>query len=338
METQADDFRPVRLTTEDLPERDRVPVWREFFGRRVFHTEIEPAPDAPFYADVTVRSAPGLCAVTSSLQSPVRMTRTPALVADGNDDVALVVMTAPGVVAQWGREIAFNAGDAVLATAAEPSISTAPFAARYRCIHMRRADLVPLVPDLDDAVLPRIAPNDEALQYLLSYVRYLEEQQTLADRRVAQAAALHLRDLFALVVGATREAAFVGQGRGLRAARLQAIKRYIKDHLGDGRLTVSAVAARHRVSPRYVQRLFEGEGTTFSEYVLNQRLAHVRRMLSDPRYAGWTVSAIALEAGFGDVSYFNRRFRRRFGASPTEFRGGAYADLERSRGGSTIVR
>jgi AraC-like DNA-binding protein len=43
-------------------------------------------------------------------------------------------------------------------------------------------------------------------------------------------------------------------------------------------------------------------------------------MLADPRHAGWTVSAIALEAGFGDVSYFNRRFRRRFGAPPTHFR------------------
>jgi AraC-like DNA-binding protein len=69
-----------------------------------------------------------------------------------------------------------------------------------------------------------------------------------------------------------------------------------------------------------VQRLFESEGTTFSEYVLDQRLACVHRMLPDPRYAGWTVSAIALEAGFGDVSYFNRRFRRRFGASPTQCR------------------
>ena len=79
--------------------------------------------------------------------------------------------------------------------------------------------------------------------------------------------------------------------------------------------------ARHRVTTRYVQLLFEHEGTTFSEYVLNKRLARAHRMLSDPRYVGWTVSAIALEAGFGDVSYFNRCFRRRYGATPTQLRG-----------------
>jgi AraC-like DNA-binding protein len=85
-------------------------------------------------------------------------------------------------------------------------------------------------------------------------------------------------------------------------------------------LNVGAVAARYRVTPRYVQLMFEGEGITFSEFVLNQRLARVHRTLCDSRHAGSTVSAIALEVGFGDVSYFNRCFRRRYGASPTDVR------------------
>jgi AraC-like DNA-binding protein len=180
--------------------------------------------------------------------------------------------------------------------------------------------LTRLVPDLDDVLSRRIVPRTEALQYLMGYVGFLEAQQIPADAELARATALHMRDLFALALGASRDAAVVAEGRGLRAARLQAMKRYIADNLSDGNLTVRAVAARHRVTPRYVQRLFESEGTTFSEYVLDQRLACVHRMLPDPRYAGWTVSAIALEAGFGDVSYFNRRFRHRFGASPTQCR------------------
>lgn len=93
-------------------------------------------------------------------------------------------------------------------------------------------------------------------------------------------------------------------------------------NLDNGRLSVGAVAARHRVTPRYVQLLFEREGTTFSEYVLNKRLARAHRMLADPRYVTWTVTDVALEAGFGDVSYFNRRFRRRYGARPTDVRYG----------------
>jgi len=76
----------------------------------------------------------------------------------------------------------------------------------------------------------------------------------------------------------------------------------------------------HRVKPRYVQRLFESEGTTFTDYVLTQRLAFARRLLSDPFRAGVKISAIALDAGFGDLSYFNRTFRRRYGMTPSELR------------------
>jgi AraC-like DNA-binding protein len=43
-------------------------------------------------------------------------------------------------------------------------------------------------------------------------------------------------------------------------------------------------------------------------------------MLSDPRHAGFTISAIAYAAGFGDLSYFNRALRCRYGGSPFDVR------------------
>jgi AraC-like DNA-binding protein len=69
-----------------------------------------------------------------------------------------------------------------------------------------------------------------------------------------------------------------------------------------------------------VQMLFESEGTTFSGYVLEQRLTRAHRMLTDLGLRNWTISAIAFEVGFGNLSYFNRVFRRRFGATPSDTR------------------
>jgi AraC-like DNA-binding protein len=43
-------------------------------------------------------------------------------------------------------------------------------------------------------------------------------------------------------------------------------------------------------------------------------------MLIDRRYAHLNIAQIAHESGFGDVSYFNRAFRRHFGAKPSDFR------------------
>jgi AraC-like DNA-binding protein len=45
-------------------------------------------------------------------------------------------------------------------------------------------------------------------------------------------------------------------------------------------------------------------------------------MLTDPRRAGEKISSIAYDCGFGDVSYFNRMFRRSYGAVPSEVRAG----------------
>jgi len=88
---------------------------------------------------------------------------------------------------------------------------------------------------------------------------------------------------------------------------------------------VNAVAqagegARHRLRVRYVQRLFEADGTSFSEFLLRERLALARRLLLNPPNANLKISAIALDAGFGNLSYFNASFRRGYGASPSDLR------------------
>ena len=319
MDARGSDFAPVRFSSDDLPERDRIPAWRDFFAPRIFSAEIEPAADLPFRTDVAVRALPGFT-LMSARSTLARLSRTPALLADGRDDLGLIVSSSDGVAQCGERTFACGASSAFVFSAAEAYSTTSPSPAHYFGVLVPPKALADRVPDLSDAA-PRLIPaGHEHLAYLVSYMHFVQE--ATLDHELARAATSHLYDLVALVVGASRDAAFVAEGRGLRAARLQAIKRLVTDRLGDGGLSVGAVAARHRVTPRYVQRLFEGEGTTFTEYVLEQRLARVRAMLDDPRCAGWTVTAIALAAGFGDISHFNRCFRRRYGASPTEVRGG----------------
>jgi AraC-like DNA-binding protein len=82
-------------------------------------------------------------------------------------------------------------------------------------------------------------------------------------------------------------------------------------------LVVAALAARHGISPRYVHKLFEDDGRTYSQVVLDARL---ERALRELRSTTRTVSAIAGAVGFSDLSYFNRTFRRRYGMTPTDAR------------------
>jgi AraC-like DNA-binding protein len=129
-----------------------------------------------------------------------------------------------------------------------------------------------------------------------------------------------VHDLVAATIRASRDRRAIAEGRGIAAARLQAIMTDISAHLGDGDLSVVETARRHRVTPRYVHRLLENEGLTFSSFVLGQRLSRAHRLLSDPHHADRNISSVAFDVKFGDLSYFNRTFRQRYAATPREIR------------------
>jgi AraC family transcriptional regulator len=86
----------------------------------------------------------------------------------------------------------------------------------------------------------------------------------------------------------------------------------------DQPLSLQHLATEVAMSPYHFLRTFRAvAGMSPHQYLLHTRLqrAAVRlRCSSDP------ISAIALEAGFSDLSTFNRRFRRFLGASPGAYR------------------
>ena len=72
---------------------------------------------------------------------------------------------------------------------------------------------------------------------------------------------------------------------------------------------------------RTLQRMFEADGVTFTDFVLaERRVAHAYRTLRDIAHAGQPISTIAFDCGFQHISYFNRVFRTRFAASPSDVR------------------
>ena len=224
----------------------------------------------------------------------------------------------PFVISQGDAELTLGDGDATFVSTAEPASFTHYPPGDVLAFRVPRLAFAQHLADLENCYLRRIARGTPALMLLRSYAGIVTSDQTF-DRELQQAVVTHVYDLMAVAIGATADAQ-TAQERGLRAARLDAIKQDIAGSLGQAALSVATLASRHGCTPRSVQRLFETEGTTFTEYVLAQRLAQAHRMLNDPRRDGDKVSAIAYDCGFGDVSYFNRMFRRQFGAVPSDVR------------------
>ncbi|HEU4427124.1 MAG TPA: AraC family transcriptional regulator [Myxococcota bacterium] len=89
-------------------------------------------------------------------------------------------------------------------------------------------------------------------------------------------------------------------------------------------LDLAAAAARAGLSEFHFLRVFARVlGVTPHQYLVRARLRRAARLLADEERS---VTVVALEAGFGDLSNFVRTFRRAAGASPGAFRRAAFGD------------
>jgi AraC-like DNA-binding protein len=271
---------------------------------------------------------PGLV-VTTMTFSAAQVERTRELTADGNDDCLLSCLgSSIHRVVHRGREVVPSAGTATLLSMSDPFARAFSDNSRAVTIRVPRKALLATVPGLEDYFGRVVVQDSEALRLLTRYVELLDQNSQLMSGGLRRLVVTHVHDLMALTLGASRDASEIAGGRGLRAARLHAIKSDIMNSLGEPDLSLTQIASRHRVTPRYVQALFEREGASFSSFLLDRRLAHVHRMLRDPMQSTKPISSIVYDSGFGDLSHFNRAFRRRYGATPTDVRAQATRETD----------
>lgn len=106
--------------------------------------------------------------------------------------------------------------------------------------------------------------------------------------------------------------------RSLRTIMLDSI-RYIEEHYTDSDLSVDQIAAVFHISNSYFSRMFnEICKFSFPEYVNELRLTHSARLL---RNTDLSIREVAERSGFSSVSYFGSRFKKKYGVSPSAYRG-----------------
>jgi AraC-like DNA-binding protein len=315
-------FAPFRLSLDDLPAKNWTEVLRDVYARTMVKHELEPLTDAAARLDATLWALPGL-GLSAVTCSSFRLWRTRDQV-DSDDLVLNVTLAGERNHRQRGREAKIVEGEAVLATCADVADTTVSPGTRFVSFRIPRDALAPMVGDPEAGLCRPIPRDTAALRLLASYAETLRYAPALATPELRHLVTTYICDLAALAIGATRDAAEIARGRGVRAARLAAVKTDILANIVQPGLTIDAVALRQGISPVYVRKLLDGDGTTFTEFILTRRLSRAHRMLGDPRFAGRTISAIAFDAGFADLSYFNRVFRRRYGLTPSDVRAKAH--------------
>jgi len=301
----------------------RYEAWREEFGRWWVRADLIPILDnlADCVASEITVNQLSFVTLGSMRGTPLHMDRRRDFAAqEACSQLFLVIASGcPMRASQRGRSIDLAPGDMTLVSSSEPARVTQLTQGNRWSIRIPHRQVADVCKDVEDKIARPITKR-EVSNLLLHQVETAHRFGPKLDAPTNHMTAQYILDLVALSLGAVGDAADIARNRGLVAARLDAIKAEIVRCLGRPDLRLEHIAANHGVSTRYVQHLFALRGESFTNFVLEQRLLSAYRSLRQPTSKSRKISDIATAVGFSDVSYFNRAFRARFGATPTEIR------------------
>lgn len=315
----------LRFTTESYPEIERPRAWREALDRMGWRS----------VAILSARALHGVIHVQRSiggfelsLLASAAQTLEPN--AAGGESVLLVLhLDGAATLDTAGRREPLALNDLVYLPSHEDA--SLAFATDFRAFVVRvpRAAIKGrlLAPSLTSA--GRIAGDSGVGHVFSGFLASLAESlDTLPADELRPLELVLVEFLVALLAAHQREAP-TSVLTSSQAAIFSRVCRSIDARLGDPTLSLALLAAEERVSQRYLQKLFETAGQSFSTYLRLRRLERCRVELVDPQYEKTSISDICFRWGFNDPAHFSRAFREQYHTSPRAFRHEASLDLAR---------
>jgi AraC-like DNA-binding protein len=312
----------LEFSTANLPPAERFDAFQEFIMRlsRTDTMRLEDPAAQSFHAHVSVTPL-GHISFSTLTGTPLRYWCLPGSERYRPDYLRLMVNRAgPAVVSQLDQDASFTETGATIFD--NRACGATHYAGTYTtyAYNVPRNLMLAAAPNAEDYRARPVRADPRLLRYLVDYTDMVLASSALRDPALALNIGNHLFDLAATLLGPTRDAAEIASTRGLRTTRLRAILAEIDRHFADPNLSAQTIAERHGLSRRQVERLMEENGETVSRAVLRRRLAEAAAMLSDPDTRDMRISDIAFACGFGELSHFNRSFKREYGEAPRLFR------------------
>ncbi|MFF6772570.1 helix-turn-helix domain-containing protein [Streptomyces sp. NPDC012637] len=141
-------------------------------------------------------------------------------------------------------------------------------------------------------------------------------RSAIGDRRARTA--VHLLSVLVVELLAADTTDTADDAAGAGNELLSRIHAHIEEHLMDPDLSPESIARAHHISVRYLQKLFQNDGSTVSQWVRQRRLESCRFELGHSTRRT-TMAAMAHRWGFSSPSHFSRTFRGAYGMSPSEW-------------------
>jgi len=313
----------LHLSSRGYAGRDKTDALREFYGRELMRVELQPYQGADIQGGLDFSSTMlplGNDAVYVHTQcTPCYMTRSPEMLRDGSDAVYLAVTWKGGTLRTPRGDLDVASGRYAIVSKARAHEFVTPRGGHSAAIQVPHAALARLVPGLEEAPLRLLPPGIPEAALAMGYAQLLAGSPVLSVPLLSSALS-HLQELVAHILASPAPAVQPPEREAVDVPRLALIRQDILARIDETGLSLAQIARQHYLTPRQVQRLFEREGTCFSDFVSAARLERARAMLADPAQRHRRVLEIALDIGFDNASAFSRAFKRQFGVSPSDVR------------------
>jgi AraC-like DNA-binding protein len=153
-----------------------------------------------------------------------------------------------------------------------------------------------------------------------NFVSHLYRQLHRLD--FACTAAVH-QALVDLLIAALAGTSTRGMFTSNQLVMRQRIKSFVETHLCNPGLNCTLVSQAHGISVRYLNKLFENDEVSLSEWMWARRLDRARVSIESSHATGQAITQIAYDWGFKDPAHFSRAFKARYGESPSAYQRGS---------------
>lgn len=307
------------MSTAGVAAADRLPFWNDIASRLITPLHVEPIGDGQFEASIAHRRLRE-CEIMSPKSTPARVFR------EGNCEsgVLNIQLQHRGrtINHTGGRTATMDEGDFVLYDPSKPLWLSFEEPTQSIVVQLPLAMVEERMPHLRDQVgIPvsgKGGPGALFSNFLRQAWEELERDTDGAENHDwAESMGEAIWPLLDMAYASRRPRAIANR----REERRRTLFEIVESDLTDPELDVHHLAARMSVSPRYVQMLFAELSTTPRAFIQERRLDLAARRLAREGL-DITVTDVAYDVGFNDLSSFCRAFRRRFETSPRNYRSG----------------
>lgn len=307
-------------TPEAVPDIERDALWQVSEPQAFFRVGAQPDDVTQFDSDVEIQ-VPGNFAISVIFGNRIRRYVASGYLQQAQDMMNIVIVRSGQARGRMqGQEFAVEPGQAIAILANETDTFDMLEGSSAIGLSLPIAAIAPRIADLRDTALRLMNDRQNAITLLDSYASALISLRAPLGQKLADTASIHLTDLVTNALDAAAEPPQPVGRHSIRRGRRLAIRADIAANLVRHDLSSEDTARRLGISPRYLRRLLQEEGTSYSDVVRQMRLQRAHQLLGDRHYLTRPIGSIAYEVGYNDLSYFNRCFRRQFGMTPSAIR------------------